>query len=989
MAVTPAAGVNARRSWSLRARLIGLCLVAILPMAALEAGNLRAALETDASHAREQATQLAEEGASDIARLLGFASGVVQGLARREAVRALDPSRCDPVLADFFDLTSDFTNVLTVDLDGNIVCSVAPLSAARSRRIDPRLYLERLRQTGQVTIGEPVQGVITGRWVVTIAHPLHDAQGVLAGAVGLPIDLQKLRPLPSVGSDSQGLVAWLVDRDGTILAHSLEPERLVGTRRHDLTTMRTILRKGNGTVETTNLDGSPRILAFARVPGTDWIAGASLPASAVYADVGARAARSGLIALAILFMTLLLASWWARGIRDPVVALAHVADQVAAGHTGVRAPVKGAREIAAVAAQFNRMLDARGHAERAIREGEERFRQFADNIRDVLWMTNASMSQVLFVSRAYEEVWQRTCESLYAEPRSWTDAIHPEDRERALRAAVPGQPTWTYDEEYRIVRPDGTLRWIHHRAFPVRDASGAISRIAGIAKDVTERVRARMELARREADLRAIFDSAADGIFIADRHGRYLDVSLQGCRMLGYTREEILDRRIADLVVEEEMPRAAALVEEPPAAGITSAEWWFRRKDGTRFLGEVRATVLPDGRRVGIVRDVSEARRAAQQLRLLALAVRQSPAATLITDTEGRIQYVNPKFTAASGYASEELIGKTPRVVKSGLTPPQVYEELWRTIRSGAPWRGVMRNRRKSGELYWEDSLVSPLVNEAGEIVNFVAVKEDVTERMQAQEEVMRLNAELEQRVRDRTRELQASNRELEAFAHSVSHDLRAPLVRMRKFADALLEDCASRLDEAGCLHLERIRSGATRMEQLIDDLLALSYISRVQLAALVDVDLSALVQGLLADLREAEPQRRCEITVQPGMRARGDARLLRIALSNLLTNAWKFSAKRDAVVIEVGQLASSSPQATFYVRDRGAGFEPALSDKLFKTFQRLHSESEFPGSGIGLAIVRRVIERHGGTVRGEGAVDGGATFWFSLPSGQEQGLGE
>lgn len=982
MAVIPAADVNATRSWSLRARLIGLCLAVIVPMAALEGWSLRAALETDAQRAREQVRQLAQATASETANFLGYASSAAQGLARRDAVRALDPSRCDPLAEDFLGLSPQFTNVVTMDLDGIVVCSVAPLSEARSRRIDPRLYLERLRQTGQVTIGAPIRGVITGKWVVTVAHPLRDSRGVLAGAIGLPIDLQKLQPLPSVGDDSRGLVAWLVDRDGTMLAHSLEPERFVGTRQADQPKIRKMLEERIFGAEVTGPDGIARIQAFAPVPGTEWIAGASLPADAVYAHAGARATMSGLIALAILFVTLLLALWWARAIRDPVAALAQAAERVGAGEISVRAAVAGPAEIAAVATQFNRMLDARGHAERAIRESEERFRQFADNIRDVLWMTNASMSQVLFVSRAYEDTWQRTRDSLYAEPRSWVDAIHPEDRERVVRAAVPGGPAWTYDEEYRIVRPDGTLRWIHDRAFPVRDASGAMSRIAGIAEDVTERVRARMELARREADLRAIFDSVADGIFMADRHGRYLDVNSHGCRMLGYTREEILDRRIADLVVEEERTRAAALVEDPPAGEVTSGEWWFRRKDGTRLLGEVRATVLPDGRHVGIVRDVSEARRAAQQLRLLALAVRQSPAATLITDTEGRIQYVNPKFTAASGYAAEELIGKTPRVVKSGLTPPQVYQDLWKTIKSGVAWRGVMRNRRKNGEIYWEDSLVSPLVDEAGEIINFIAVKEDVTERMQAQEEVMRLNAELEQRVRDRTRELQASNRELEAFAHSVSHDLRAPLVRMKAFADALLEEGASRLDETDRRHVERIRGGTRRMETLIDDLLALSHISRGELVVR-EVDLSGLVHEILAELREAQPQRRCELSVQAGMRALGDVNLLRIALTNLLANAWKFSAKRDAVVIEVAQAASTQGQATFFVRDRGAGFDPAYSEKLFVAFHRLHGESEFPGTGIGLAIVRRAIERHGGTVRAEGAVGEGATFWFSLPSGR------
>ncbi len=371
-------------------------------------------------------------------------------------------------------------------------------------------------------------------------------------------------------------------------------------------------------------------------------------------------------------------------------------------------------------------------------------------------------------------------------------------------------------------------------------------------------------------------------------------------------------------------------------------------------------------------------------LRMLSHAVLQSPTATVITDTDGRILYANPKFVASSGYAAEELIGSTSSMMKSGLTPAEVYRDLWDTIRSGKTWRGAMRNRRKCGELYWEDSVISPLLDERGEIVNFIALKEDITLRLGAEEEIRTLNASLERRVEERTRALRLANAELESFSQSVSHDLRAPLVVIQRFAAALRETIT--LQNGDRHYVERIAAAAERMENLIDDLLNLSRIARADFTVR-EIDLSALALEVLAELHDADPARRCQLTVQPGMRAHAAPNLLRIALTNLAVNAWKFSSGRDEVAIEIGQEPGSVSPPAFYVRDHGAGFDPAHAGKLFNSFQRLHSVAEFPGTGIGLAIVRRVIERHGGTVAAESVVDQGATFRFTLPAGHVAGL--
>ncbi len=240
-----------------------------------------------------------------------------------------------------------------------------------------------------------------------------------------------------------------------------------------------------------------------------------------------------------------------------------------------------------------------------------------------------------------------------------------------------------------------------------------------------------------------------------------------------------------------------------------------------------------------------------------------------------------------------------------------------------------------------------------------------------------RLNDELEQRVKERTGQLEASNRELEAFCYSVSHDLRAPLRGIDGWSLALLEDYHDKLDEKGCQYLQRVRADTQRMGRLIDDLLRLSRVARGPIEQ-GPVDLTAIAQSVAARLREAEPERRVEFAVQPGLRAQGDARLMDVVLSNLLGNAWKFSRGRPLARVEFGRIETDGRPA-FFVRDNGVGFDMIYAQKLFGAFQRMHKASEFPGTGIGLATVQRVIQRHGGRVWAEAQVDRGATFYFTL----------
>ncbi|HJY38090.1 MAG TPA: ATP-binding protein [Steroidobacteraceae bacterium] len=236
----------------------------------------------------------------------------------------------------------------------------------------------------------------------------------------------------------------------------------------------------------------------------------------------------------------------------------------------------------------------------------------------------------------------------------------------------------------------------------------------------------------------------------------------------------------------------------------------------------------------------------------------------------------------------------------------------------------------------------------------------------------------LEQTLQQRTAALEAANRELEAFNYSVAHDLRAPLRGIDSFSQLLIERYSQRLDHEGLAYLNRVRASASRMSQLIDALLSLAQVGRSDMQPL-DLDFSQLVQSVTSELAAANPDRNVPMVIAPGMRAYADPRMLRIVVANLLENAWKFTARRQRPAVEVGPVQNTA-LPTYYVRDNGAGFDPAYASRLFGAFQRLHPDREFPGTGIGLAIVQRVIARHGGTVWADSRPDQGATFYFTLP---------
>lgn len=357
-----------------------------------------------------------------------------------------------------------------------------------------------------------------------------------------------------------------------------------------------------------------------------------------------------------------------------------------------------------------------------------------------------------------------------------------------------------------------------------------------------------------------------------------------------------------------------------------------------------------------------------------ASAFKASPAAISIASLpEGRWQEVNDAFVEMIGYSRGECIGRTSGEL--GLVIPEQRE---RTIKSFLA-KGFIRNeeiqvRTRSGLLL--DVLVSAEIVPLNGQNCVLTIQYDISDLKRAEREVRRLNADLERKQSA----LEEANRNLESFSYSVAHDLRAPLRSIDGFSKMVLDGYAEKLDAKGVKHLSTIRESAQRMADLIDDLLALSRVVVMDMH-LSTVNLSAVAKAIVGRLQAADPDRRVEIAVADGISTLADANLVGIVMENLLGNAWKFTGRIPVARIEFG-VRDEGGDRVYYIRDNGAGFDMAYSAKLFGVFQRLHSMTEFEGTGIGLATVQRAISRHGGRVWGDGRVDGGATFCFTLGSG-------
>jgi PAS domain S-box-containing protein len=578
---------------------------------------------------------------------------------------------------------------------------------------------------------------------------------------------------------------------------------------------------------------------------------------------------------------------------------------------------------------------------------------------------------------------------------------------------------------------DGKV-FLDWRLSPVLGPDGKVELVLGISRDITPLKQIEQALQKSEAQYRVLTENIKDVVWVLDTETMYFRyVSPSVMQLRGYTSEEILAVSVDYALTPEAREYLHNLIhsrveaflsgQEPPNK-FYADEVEQPCKDGSTVWTEAVTTYYrnPDNGRVevrGVTRDISERKRAEEALHASEIKFRQiyeqSMIGISIINLQGQFLDGNPAVLRLLGYTLEEYTHLSirqishPEDTERDLT---LYQEMWEGKREAFIME--KRNLHKDGHFVW-GMLTCTLVRDTDGQPQFsIGMFEDITDRKlaeqkiqatqtelqrllteadrsrrvllnmiedqkKAEEQIRQLNTQLEQRVHDRTAQLEAANHELEAFAYSVSHDLRAPLRAIEGFSAALMDDYFNQLDETARHYLTRTQEAARRMGQLINDLLGLSRVTRTEFNR-QEVNLSALAQEIAGELQTQDPQRQVIFEISPDLIVQGDTHLLKIMLENLLSNAFKFTNRRERARIEVGMNRQSGDRV-YFVRDNGAGFDMAYATKLFGPFQRLHGAEEFPGTGIGLVIVQRIIARHGGRIWPEAAVDQGATFYFTL----------
>jgi len=623
-------------------------------------------------------------------------------------------------------------------------------------------------------------------------------------------------------------------------------------------------------------------------------------------------------------------------------------------------------------------ITERNRAEAALRESEEQLRRITDNMLDVIRQTDAR-GIIQYASPSNETVLGYKPKDLLG--KSVLDFVHPDDRHRitiAFQTAVDKASGGKV--EYRVRHADGRYLWVETVGRTLLDDQGMVVGATFCSRDITERKRAEQETSEQLHFLQVLIDAIPAPVFYKDPEGIYQGCNNAFASMLGMSKEDMIGKSVFGVSPEERGNRYRemdlALFNNP---GVQVYDYKFRFADGLDHDVIFHKATYNDlsGRLtglVGVVIDVTRLKQVEEKLRQRAAELQAVFQA--LPDLYFRLSADGTFLELLAGspddlyLPAEEFLGKRIQDVLG-----QLGQQFQQTIDQ------VLRTRSliiieyplaMKGETKFFEARFFPLLED-----QVIVVVRNITERKRDEEELKKYRERLEVLVEQRTVELKEINKELESFSYSVSHDLRSPLRIIDGYSQVLEEDYLENLGNEGMKNIQIIRSQCQRMGDLINDILDLSRLSRKEMQ-LEEVNLSQLAESIAAELQRREPERQVNFIITPDLEVRGDKQLLQSVLENLMNNAWKFTSKHPQVKIEFGVKKNGGKKA-YFVRDDGAGFDMKYAHKLFGAFQRLHTIGEFPGTGVGLAIVQRIVHRHGGQVWAEAAEEKGATFYFTL----------
>ena len=637
---------------------------------------------------------------------------------------------------------------------------------------------------------------------------------------------------------------------------------------------------------------------------------------------------------------------------------------------------------------LKRDVTERREFEQALEQSEARFTALFEQVPTVAVQGYRQDGTAIYWNAASERVYGYTREE--AMGRSLAELMYPPAMHEQIRAEIREMLESGIGHsagEMELLRKDGRAVAVYSSHVILSNASGE-RELYCLDVELTERKAAEAALRQNEERLRLATENGGVGIWEWNIETGHLEWNPQLKRIFGFPPEKnglTIDQFVAAIHAEDRQWVQVAYEGALKKRAEFHCEYRIRWPDGSthwvlaRGHGRYDLSGEPTSM-VGTGIDVTERRRAEEKFAKVFFA---NPVAISVSRLEdGAYIEVNEAYQNLFGWSRAEMIGHS-----------SIELGIWRTVADRDEWARGLRQakgviRAHEAKLYTRggearDAMVSAELLELDGVTTAIAMVLDVTERKHAEGEIRRLNSDLERRVRERTTELTAANRELESFAYSISHDLRAPLRSIDGFSHLLSTEYDARLDDKGRGYLDRVRRAAQRMGTLIDDLLELSRVTRQEMRR-QPVDLSQLAAELIEEHSRGEPEHRVSVQIATGCATVGDPQLLRVMLQNLLENAWKYSAKVEAPRIEFGAEAQRG-EPIFFVRDNGVGFDMKYVDRLFTPFQRLHRPEEFEGTGVGLASVSRVVRRHGGRIWAESAPGQGATFRFTLGQGSSE----
>lgn len=578
--------------------------------------------------------------------------------------------------------------------------------------------------------------------------------------------------------------------------------------------------------------------------------------------------------------------------------------------------------------------------------------------------------------------------------------VHPDDRHLFEQKAAQMQNNQQVDSIYfRLLMPDEKYKWIQSNMIPLFENDALVS-IQGVSIDITDKKEAEIRIKEQNDRLNAMLRAMPDLIFVADNEGTFHEYYISDAKKAVLPLSEIIGTNISSLFPKKEAERQKSKINECLEKNTLVSYEYFVPIDGQHLFFEARLVPMEGNKVLSFVRDITERKQSESEIKKLNLAIEQSPVSIVITSLNAIIQYASPAFYQITGYSPAEVIGKNTNILKSGLTPDEVYINMWKTIEAGKTWQGEWINKKKSGEHYWESIAITPINDETGRTSSYLAVKQDITERKNAEREILELNTSLERKVEERTKDLEQSNIDLRKarieadlanqskseFLSRMSHELRTPMNSILGFAQLLEMGQLNDSQRKGVNHI--IRSGR-HLLGLINEVLDISRIESGHISmSLEPIHLTNTITEVIDSVNPYAYSRNISIELIQNnswnVYVKSDHQRLKQILINLINNAIKYNKEGGNVWIKVSEAKpgkSTQPFIRVSVIDNGFGIAEENISKLFRPFERIGAQNtEIEGSGLGLSVVKKLIEVMGGRIGVESKPEEGSTFWFELP---------